>query len=506
MTRVAVLAGFGILYGGTALSAMPENRRRQDLHRLRSFSRELKEMESEMEQLRDSIQVVRRGHFTADEHSAVEGLFFRYLVCRDALWELVDAYRRVDASSPRTRAGAQGFVLGFNAALKLAYYSSRLVVTFMDDSRVVAKLNQPLHPYDIPAKAYDRIFASITSIENIRALRGAWQLFLDEAADPDSLLHALSREDQDYRELVRENSVFFRGADEQIQTILTESSLLLPDVRNRLRHSAINALVRRAKERFEGNLYAARGLLFTNLSRIRDPFSGHVRLDSKQMRRVGGLLRPGDILLTYSSGYMSNVFLPGRFKHGIVYVGSPQQRREAGLGLAGFADTPVSKRTRLAEALTLERLEDGHPADCVEAVAEGVVFNSIERLLSGKVYRVVVLRPRFTAEQRLEGLKRVFLLLGVEYDFKFDFDDATYLCCTEVIYRAYHRQGPVDFRLVTRMGVPTLSADDIIDCHLSTSPKAFDFVLLTVPVEDGSGRCRLLTGRRGRRALRQLME
>ena len=44
-----------------------------------------------------------------------------------------------------------------------------------------------------------------------------------------------------------------------------------------------------------------------------------------------GLVQPGDLILTYSMGYMSNVFLPGVFKHGITFVGSPRQRHKAGM-------------------------------------------------------------------------------------------------------------------------------------------------------------------------------
>ena len=43
------------------------------------------------------------------------------------------------------------------------------------------------------------------------------------------------------------------------------------------------------------------------------------------------LLQPGDLILTCTAGYISDVFIPGMFKHGITYVGSPVQRADAGL-------------------------------------------------------------------------------------------------------------------------------------------------------------------------------
>ncbi|MCH8193271.1 MAG: hypothetical protein IIA65_04560 [Planctomycetes bacterium] len=45
-------------------------------------------------------------------------------------------------------------------------------------------------------------------------------------------------------------------------------------------------------------------------------------------------------------------------------------------------------------------LPSGHEADLIEAVAEGVVFDSLEYLLSSDVSRLVVLRPRLTTQER----------------------------------------------------------------------------------------------------------
>ena len=37
------------------------------------------------------------------------------------------------------------------------------------------------------------------------------------------------------------------------------------------------------------------------------------------------------MIFTYTAGYMSDVFIPGAFKHGITFVGSLEERSEAGL-------------------------------------------------------------------------------------------------------------------------------------------------------------------------------
>ena len=55
--------------------------------------------------------------------------------------------------------------------------------------------------------------------------------------------------------------------------------------------------------------------------------------------------------------------------------------------------------------------EGGMPADVVEAVAEGVIFNSLDHLLDTHTTRVVALRPKLTEEERRQFLLRVFSLL-----------------------------------------------------------------------------------------------
>ena len=59
-------------------------------------------------------------------------------------------------------------------------------------------------------------------------------------------------------------------------------------------------------------------------------------------------LRPGDLILTYTAGYISDVFIPGAFKHGITYVGSPQQREQAGLEANALPAMAPDARGQLA--------------------------------------------------------------------------------------------------------------------------------------------------------------
>ena len=155
----------------------------------------------------------------------------------------------------------------------------------------------------------------------------------------------------------------------------------------------------------------------------------------------------------------------------------------------------------------MKNLPSGHDAHLIEAVAEGVIFNSLEEITDQHVARMCVLRPRLNKEERIHNLTTVFLLLGNIYDFKFDFTDGSCQCCTEVIYRALNTVGPVRFNLTKRMGVQTLSADDIINYYLTAENRPFDFVLLAEEDTKSSGhKARILAGDEGRKRLAALME
>ncbi|MFC1462866.1 hypothetical protein ACFLQU_04590 [Verrucomicrobiota bacterium] len=478
-----------------------------DLKKLSAYSTALEGMLGEMNRLRKTIKGTKRGHYTSDEHDKIESLLFRYLCLRESLWGIVDRYRDYKENFGENENQTKAFVLAFNAALHLAYYSSALVQTFMDEPAVIDKLNERYHRSDIPRGTYDKIFRSLTNVDNVQALKAAWVLYEEEVKYDESMVRKLVRKDPAYRELITQNLQLYRKAEKQINDILEKNSLLLPGVRNKLRHSAITTFALKSKDTIGDSLYTIRGILFVNVSRIRAPKSANLKLTKKQLEEVKAMMKPGDIVLTFSSGYMSNIFLPGMFKHGITYVGVPGDRKVLGK-TAPPKGTPGPKVTKMKKDMTVEKLPSGEEADLIEAVAEGVIFNSLSCITDEHINRMLVLRPNLSEKEVAQALNTVFLLLGNTYDFHFDFGDGTHHCCTEVIYRALHEQGAVKFELTSRMGIPTLSADDIIDGFLKaeSGAKPFDFVLLAERDDSAKGAAAVVhTGQKGLERLRKLM-
>ena len=164
------------------------------------------------------------------------------------------------------------------------------------------------------------------------------------------------------------------------------------------------------------------------------------------------------------------------------------------------------KFEELLKNLGTEKVETStgeHRADIIEAVGEGVIFNSLDHLLETHTTSLVALRPKTTEPERRTFLLRVFGLLGTEYDFFFDFSDASSHCCTEVVYRCLNRLGAIEFPLEKRGGYYNLSADTIVRTHYRT-PEAFDLVFLAVQADD-STRARFLKGQEAEIELKRLV-
>lgn len=449
----------------------------RDIRRLQTFSAELQALAGEMAGLQGSVGLKKRGYFTPEEHDAIENLLFRYLAYRASLWDMVDYYKEYRLLFADPDRQVRGFVLGFDAALHLAFYTSKLVDAFIDEPVVKQKLNEKYFRSRIPAGTYDSLYASITNLEHVQAIEAAWLLFANELGDTAAGLYRLNKNDPVYRGLIGQIQSLYRHSQVRIRHILSCDALLLPRTESMLSHSAIAELARAYFKEWEDNLEATRALVYTQVGDWKLAGSYPIAFTPDQARRIRETLRPGDVLLTYTAGFMSNIFLPGRFKHGITYIGTASQRRTLGLTPDALPGLPAVQREKLAALLPTDTLPDGQTADVIESVSEGVIFNSLDEILGTHVNRLLALRPRVDAGQLVQGLAATFLLVGNQYDFRFDFTDGSQACCTEVIYQALNGRGAIAFPLTRRLGVQTLSADDIALYHLKTNPRAFEFVL-----------------------------
>jgi hypothetical protein len=500
-----ILTTYDVRVAGT-LSNPESDLLMDDLLRVGKYLYELQALHEEIEMLRKTIGRRNRGYYTSDEHDKVENILFRYLKCRESLWDIINYCAEYKEDLLTSELKAKGFMLGLVAGTHLYYHSSKHITVFMDDPDVVRKLNETYYRYEIPHNNYKKVFNSVTAVSNVKRFQAAWIVLDEELKKPSSPVSNIVKSDPLYRDLIGRAQILRTKTEAQIKRILQESALFLPKVRNQLRHSAVADLTNHTKIKLGTVIEATRAILFENVARLKSPIAAPTRFSEQQLQHMKAMLQPGDIILTFSEGYMSNIFLPGVFKHGITYVGSSAQRKAIGLSEKNFSELTKGKLRNVINSLSIDQLPAGHKANLVEAVAEGVTFSSFDDIAGSHVNRLLVLRPKLTHEERLKQLKTVFLFLGNTYDFHFDFADGSSQCCTELIYRSLHGLGNIEFHLKNRMGSQTLTADDIVNLWLSGPPESFSPVFLAEEAQYSSRtRATILTGVKCEKRIREIM-
>ena len=178
-------------------------------------------------------------------------------------------------------------------------------------------------------------------------------------------------------------------------------------------------------------------------------------------------LQPGDILFERENWFMSNLFLPGFWKHGIIYVGTA-----ADLKRLGLAQHPLIA-PHMADYAKPDHL--GFEHRLLEAISDGVVMSSMEEATDADY--IAALRPRLTEAQLKEMIITAFSHFGKPYDFQFDFQTADKIVCTELLYRAFKKS--LSFNLRKIVGKWACPADDILRKFIAernTPNQEMDFV------------------------------
>lgn len=153
-------------------------------------------------------------------------------------------------------------------------------------------------------------------------------------------------------------------------------------------------------------------------------------------RRIIPLLQPGDVGLRLSKGFLSNLLIPGEYKH--VWL----------------------------------HMDSGPYPTIVEATGDGVLQKSARNPL--RADRLLILRPKLPQAAKLEAVERAKTILNLPYDVWFDFDLAeafTHLdqyhhafSCIEVIAYCYYPYfDQLGFKWRNRLGKKVLFPDTIIN-------------------------------------------
>lgn len=447
-----------------------------------------------------------RGYLDAEESDRMETLLFKYMTARDVLCEMTTSLggkQAVPAASGAEVARA-AHLLTVDAQWVLVRHSADLVALFAGDKVAVAKLNEAQFESHLPAASFETLRLNVTATDLERRLEASQVLFEKEAQVAKQGTGASLLGSPGYERLLA------RAPQDQARAVaaVRRAQGLRPglkaSVENRMSHTEAAKVARELGAEGGDLAYSARSLLFKVVSRMKNPRVKVIQFSKAQHAEVESLLQPGDVILTYTAGYMSDVFIPGTFKHGITYVGTPEQRQAAGVDVSRLPALAGPEKAAVQQRLQQRETVSGQKADVIEAVAEGVIFNNLGHIMDTHVNRLAVLRPRLSEADRAAFATEVFAYQGDAYDFLFDFADASRQVCTEVIYRGLNGKQGIRFALTKRGGHPTLSADDVVDYHFKTGGRHFEFVLYAEEdLAKGGHRAKVLVGEEGEGRLRE---
>lgn len=196
-------------------------------------------------------------------------------------------------------------------------------------------------------------------------------------------------------------------------------------------------------------------------------------VSEEQLGEMRKHMEPADVIVARHNWYLSNVGLPGFWPHAELYVGAPDELEKyfdddevkAYYVEQGFSGLPDFLQKTYPDAWkAYASQEEGKPRRVVEAISEGVVFNTLERA-AGADY-VGAMRPKRSKIKKAEAIARAFSLWGRPYDFNFDFTTDDSLVCTELVYKAWRvgqeEHQPLGLATAKVMGRVTLPANDIV--------------------------------------------
>jgi len=435
---------------------------RHDEETLREVCAGLAELEREWSDARLSVTARQRGYFTPDEDDRVRQMILAYRNYRFALYEIIYhhySYRQVTDREQQLRS----FVLGFAAALTLYAKSLKLIQAYERETLVRRKLNEPDAKFELAAGLFDELLQAYSSLGNYwELLRALWFWQANRRA---------------IQKLVHIDA----GWKDVIDTIVHQRAVVrqrfVGVVLRRLRYDW-RALWKTTFQPVRRTRYSIQSLIGGACAELRTGGPFHPAIDAAVIAQLRPLLRPGDVLLMRAEKKLTAAVLPGFWAHAALFVG----------GTADIEELGLTQHAHVARRWT-NLIEKNTGNGCVvEAITPRVRIESLERALLAD--NVVVLRPGVEAQGLRQAIIEAFGHVDKPYDFEFNFNVSTRIVCTELIYRCYHRRGPIEFSLIKRLGRYTLSGDDIMNMVVGSfdrpgSPVPFEPVALALKMAGG---------------------
>ncbi len=404
-----------------------------DLGRLMVIDSEVTDVVRQMEALQGAfdlgVEAEQRDYYLPHEGAQMRAHFRRFLAYRASLLRIVASYAGLD-ELPDPQMRARCFTLGLAAAMRTYESSVRIVLMYRNHILARRTLNESQQQHGVDGGMFDWVYESVTSERNV------------------NLASRMSARFTRHRIEWRDAQVWPTPEWDWLDTCIAAALGYVSKHPIDQRSASMDLFLQRLGSQAYAPLYEVQSTVaeWMGDTRVVDQPPA---IQDQQIRRIESQIRPGDILLQRREWYVGNAFLPGFWSHAALYVGRIEDLRRLRI-----ADHPTVQAHLTAY---LAPTSDGSDRTVIEALSEGVVFNSLAVSLHAD--HVAVLRPNLSEHQIARAIINAFEYHGRPYDFEFDFATADKLVCTEVVYRAY--QEMLDFDLVRIMGRNTLPAAEI---------------------------------------------
>lgn len=386
--------------------------------------------------IKDSRNAEARGYYDPLEDERLRETYARYLGIRVAIWQIIQTLKPEfkKFKSGNTPLGAfehKAFGIAFCGAEIIVGTGEYLIDLARERDIVWQKLDEAETRYGLKRKSFTRLYRQLTSAFKMHGFYQARDYF---DANRSEILMALSE-------------VELQPVTKILESLNLPSASLGDHLR-RYRRFVNFSLRRRSLSTGRKTMFMLFEATGSDIAELKIPLVKNIgapkRVTPTVITEVISQLRPGDVFITRNDDAMSNLFLPGFWPHGALYIGSAAERGAMGLDI-------VSDGVRKSD----------ESLNILEAKKDGVLLRDIEETLGVDAF--TILRPKLTEADLKKALNKALSHAGKLYDFVFDFGTSDRLVCTEVIYRAYHGVGGIDFELSTKAGRKCLSAEDFLN-------------------------------------------
>lgn len=431
-----------------------------DFNHIKTFNSVLNKTISEISSIKP-LDKNGKNYFTNKQYDQIERLYFRYTLCTRSLLDIVNAYKDISNKSKFKKNNAQAFILGYSASLTLYKHSAELILQTAGNELLIKKLNEEYPRTEIKGNGLNYIISNLTEPNNIKNIDIANEFFKRQIIENSKLYKST-----DLFPFVDELIIYTKTLSEEYKnykkTILDNYTILPLQAAKIMQVSTIEETVNNMVDDAGGQLKAIQEFLFTIMADVRMPLVEGIKFSRRQKKQIIKSLKPGDIILTFSSGYLSNIFLPGYFKHVLSYTGKNNLKKNKFLNQVQLKDNQK-------KYIQLEH-------DIIEANSDGVRTEELDSYLNGYANRIIAFRPNLNNNEIQLILKNLYSFLGIDYDFDFDLTSGEKQACTEIIYRSYNGMGNINLDLDDVLGITTLTGDNLLSYFINDGESELIFL------------------------------